>query len=110
MTDPITEPDGMLKQWRDIAPRPGFEDRVRRRIAEAQPVRGMALWLPWIIGPTGQPAYAVATLVLSVALGWSLAWAGLRPGPLRELSDVTVMRQGSVAGSYARLTKDLDRL
>lgn len=99
-----------LAHWRDIEPRPGFEDRVWRRIQSVEPSPVMR-WLDAARGWTVlQPAYAqAAALVVCAAVGLSVMWASVEPASAGASADFHILRTGSIAGSYAQLT-DTTRL
>lgn len=94
----------MMAQWRDIEPRPGFEDRVWRRIQTAEPSTAERMggaFRGWFLA---QPAFAhAAALVVGAALGLAALTAGTHSAGVHTDYDMSILRNGSLAGSYAQL-------
>jgi hypothetical protein len=84
--DPLKE---SLAAWRDIEPRPGFEDAVWRRI-ERQPAPPRHAW--W-------PVWATAA---GIATGVLVGLAVTVPHRARA-NDFAMLAPSSVAGSYVHL-------
>ncbi len=96
-----------LAHWRDIEPRPGFEDRVWRRVYTAQP-SPLVRWLNTLRDWTDlQPAYAsAAALLVGAFLGLSAMGTSFAPSARGEAYEMSIVRSGSIAGSYAQLMQE----
>jgi len=86
----------LLRQWRDLEPRPAFAVDVRRRIrlAEPVPVNRRAGWLP---------SWASLGAAVAVALVVGM-WSGRQAAPGFAQPPTTFMAPDSLAGSYLKLT------
>jgi hypothetical protein len=97
--DPLKD---ALAAWRDIDPRPGFEDSVWRRI-EAQPnvTRASSPWLPATEITGWKPVSLFATaagVIAGIVIGLALA---APPSP--RAHEFALLNSGSLAGSYVHL-------
>ena len=96
-----------LGQWRDLEPRPGFEERVWRQIETVapSPISGFGEFMrSWLFA---EPAWARAAASL-VGAGIGLAAIASIPHPAAAGVDreMSILRDGSVAGSYAQLVAE----
>jgi len=96
----------MLTQWRDIEPRPGFEDRVWRPVRTVEPSR-LILWLDALRdGSVLQPAYAsAAAMVVGAAVGLAAMWLTVSPVSAGMPPEFNIYRTGSISGSYVQMVQ-----
>ncbi len=94
-----------LSRWRGIEARPGFEERVWKRIQTVEVVPE-ANWsiLDVLRGWTElYPAYARAAMIM---IGGMLALAliqNISSGPSLDKTALDVLRPGSISGSYVQM-------
>ena len=95
-----------LGQWRDIAPRPGFEDRVWRRIQAVQVRPVPAFWEECRAWFTMQPAYArVASLLIGAAVALGSLWYLDGGGQQQASYEFSLLRSGTITGTYAQFAE-----
>jgi hypothetical protein len=87
--DPL---NALLRQWKDVEPRPGFETRVLARIRD-EPAGGALAWLRELLP---LPAAACAGVMLGLA---ALAWAARHP-ERRPRAAFALADSGTFAGDY----------
>ena len=112
MNDQDEKLSRLLRQWRDIEPRPTFEPDVLRRIRlEVARPRSTDLqaWLPaWLGAPRRLAVAAAVPLALALAIGVASVWV-LPPvdsRPPMPLGSLSVLERGTVAGNYVAMTED----
>jgi len=95
----------LLRQWRGIEPSPTFDTDVRRRVRLAQAGQSEQVTVAeWLRRLFWQPAVSVGVAlahIIGLVGGWrSAAAPAATPHP-----EVGFLAPGTLAGSYARLSK-----